>query len=56
MLASGAVGEIRVVRSLGHGLDEAAVAAMRRWRFHPARRQGVAVDVVVEVAMEFRVR
>ncbi len=56
VLASGAVGQIRVVRSLGHGLDEAAVAAMRRWRFHPARRQGVAVDVVVEVAMEFRLR
>lgn len=56
VLANGAVGEIQVVRSLGYGLDEAAVAAMRQWRFHPARRQGVAVDVVVEVAMEFRVR
>ena len=56
VLASGAVGEIRVVRSLGHGLDETAVAAMRQWSFHPARRQGVAVDVVVEVAMEFRLR
>lgn len=56
VLASGAVGEIRVVRSLGHGLDEAALTAMRQWRFHPARRQGVAVDVVVEVAMEFRLR
>ena len=56
VLASGAVGEIRVVRSLGYGLDETAVAAMRRWRFHPAQRQGVAVDVVVEVAMEFRLR
>ena len=56
VLASGAVSEIRVVRSLGHGLDETAVAAMRQWRFHPARRRGVAVDVVVEVAMEFRLR
>ena len=56
VLASGAVGAIQVVRSLGHGLDEAAVAAMRQWRFHPARRQGVAVDIVVEVAMEFRLR
>ena len=56
VLASGAVGEIRVVRGLGHGLDEAAVTAMRGWRFHPARRQGAAVDVVVEVAMEFRLR
>ena len=56
VLASGAVGQIRVVHGLGHGLDEAALTAMRQWRFHPARRQGVAVDVVVEVAMEFRLR
>lgn len=56
VLADGAVGAIRVVRSLGHGLDETAVTAMRQWRFNPARRQGVAVDVVVEVAMEFRLR
>lgn len=56
VLASGDVGEIRVVRSLGYGLDETAVDAMRRWRFHPASRQGAAVDVVVEVAMEFRLR
>ncbi len=56
VLASGAVGEIRVVRGLGHGLDQAAMTAMQQWRFHPARRRGLAVDVVVEVAMEFRLR
>ena len=56
VLASGAVGEIHVVRGLGYGLDQAAVTAMRGWRFHPARRRGLAVDVVVEVAMEFRLR
>ena len=56
VLASGAVGEIQVVRGLGYGLDQAAATAMRQWRFHPARRGGLAVDVVVEVAMEFRLR
>ena len=56
VLANGAVGDVRIVRSLGYGLDETAVAAMRQWSFHPARRQGVTVDVVVEVAMEFRLR
>ena len=56
VLASGAVGEIHVIRGLGYGLDQAAVTAMRAWRFHPARRGGLAVDVVVEVAMEFRLR
>ncbi|MCY4635329.1 MAG: energy transducer TonB [Acidobacteria bacterium] len=56
VLANGDVGEIRIVRGLGYGLDETAVNAMRQWRFHPARRQGATVDVVVEVAMEFRLR
>ena len=52
----GAVGDIRVVQSLGAGLDERAVEAVRQWRFAPARRLGTPVDVLVEVAVEFRVR
>ena len=54
VLADGSVGDVRVVRGLGFGLDERAVRAMRRWRFHPAERRGVPVSVVVEVAMSFR--
>src|SRR6266576_1047682 len=34
----------RVVRGLGHGLDEAAMAAANRMRFKPAQRNGQAVD------------
>ena len=56
VLADGSIGMVRVIRALGHGLDETAARAMREWRFHPARRHGVPVDVVVEVAMEFRLR
>ncbi len=56
VLADGSVGDIRIVRSLGYGLDDAAVRAMRDWRFVPARRQDVPVAVFVEVAMEFRLR
>jgi TonB family protein len=52
----GSVGDVRVVRRLGSGLDERAVQAVRQWRFSPARRQGVPVDVIVEVAVEFRLR
>ena len=54
--ADGTVGSARVLRGLGYGLDERAAAAVRQWRFAPARRLGVAVDVVVEVAMEFNLR
>jgi len=54
--ADGTVGSARVTRGLGFGLDERAVAAVRQWRFAPARRLGVPVDVAVEVAMEFNLR
>ena len=52
----GSVGRVRVTRSLGAGLDQKAVEAVRQWRFGPARRQGAAVDVVVEVSVEFKLR
>jgi len=52
----GTVGSLRVIRSLGAGLDERAVEAVRQWRFGPARRQGAPVDVIVEVSVEFRLR
>lgn len=52
----GSVGDVKVLQGLGHGLDQRAVAAVRRWRFSPARRRGAPVDVLVEVAMEFKLR
>ena len=54
--SDGTVGEMRVLRRLGSGLDEQAIEAVRHWRFEPARRLGSPVDVMVEVAVEFRVR
>jgi TonB family protein len=44
------------MRSLGAGLDQRAVDAVRQWRFGAARRQGSPVDVVVEVSVEFKLR
>jgi len=52
----GTVGDVRVMQGLGYGLDERASEAVRRWRFSPARRRGQPVDVMVEVAMEFKIR
>jgi TonB family protein len=54
--ADGGVGAVRVVHGLGSGLDQRAVDAVRQWRFSPARRLGSPVDVLVEVAVEFRLR
>jgi len=42
--ASGHVRVLRVVRGLGHGLDEAAVKAAEQIRFKPALREGQPAD------------
>jgi len=52
----GTVGDTKILQGLGGGLNERALQAVRQWRFAPAQRQGVAVDVIVEVAVEFKLR
>ncbi len=54
--SDGTVGDVRLVRGLGAGLDQRAVDAVRQWRFSPARRSGTPVDVLVQIAVEFRIR
>src|SRR5271157_3725251 len=44
----------RVVRGLGHGLDEAAVAAANKMRFKPAMRNGQAMDSTAIVHVVFQ--
>jgi protein TonB len=52
----GSVGDLRIIRGLGGGLNERAAQAVRQWRFSPARRQAAPVDVIVEVSVEFKLR
>ena len=52
----GSVGDVTLLQGRGAGLDQRAVAAVRQWRFSPARRRGEPVDVIVEVAVEFTLR
>jgi TonB family protein len=49
---TGKVQNIRLVRPLGMGMEEAAVAAVKTWRFKPAQHEGdpVAVELNIEVA------
>jgi TonB family protein len=54
--SDGAVGSVKLLQGLGAGLDQRAVEAVRQWRFSPAKRYGTPVDVIVEVAMEFKLR
>ena len=54
--SNGTVGNVKLLTGLGAGLDERAIDAVRQWRFNPAQRYGVPVDVIVEVAVEFKLR
>ena len=49
----GSVQELRVVRSVAL-LDEAALDAVRRWRYTPTLLNGVPVPVVMTVTVSFR--
>jgi TonB family protein len=53
-LASGQLHVNRVVRGLGHGLDETAVAAANKMRFKPAMRNGQAMDSTAVVHVVFQ--
>ncbi len=46
--------DIRVQRTLGMGLDEKAVEAVRTWKFEPARLNGNPVAVQINVEVNFR--
>jgi TonB family protein len=52
--AAGEVRVLRVVRGLGHGLDEAAQRAALRMRFKPAQSDGRPVDSRATVHITFR--
>ncbi len=51
--ASGAVQVVRVVRGLGHGLDQAAQQAAGQIRFRPGTRDGVPVDTRATIHIVF---
>ena len=46
--------DIRVARSLGLGLDEKAIEAVRSWKFEPAMKDGKPVAVQINVEVSFR--
>ena len=52
--ANGTLHVNRVVRGLGHGLDEAAASAANKMRFKPALRNGQAVDSTAVVHVVFQ--
>jgi TonB family protein len=50
----GVAQNIRVVRTLGLGLDEKAVEAIGKWRFKPGTKDGEPVTVMANIEVNFR--
>jgi TonB family protein len=46
--------DIKVVKSLGMGLDEKAIEAVQKWRFRPGKNKGVPVKVKAQIEVNFR--
>jgi protein TonB len=46
--------DIRIARSLGLGLDEKAIEAVKQWKFEPAMKDGKPVAVQINVEVSFR--
>ena len=53
--ADGTVKHIMVIKSVGYGLDEQAVAAARKIRFEPVKENGKPVSVVKQVEYSFMI-
>ena len=45
---------VKVARSLGMGLDQKAIEAVRQWKFEPAMKDGRPVAVQINVEVNFR--
>lgn len=52
--AAGRPRDIKVVRSLGLGLDEQAIDAVKKWVFRPGMRNGQPVATIANIEVYFR--
>ena len=50
----GKIHDVAIKRPAGMGLDEAAIAAVLKWRFRPATRDGQPVAVQINIEVNFR--
>jgi TonB family protein len=53
---SGRVGDARVTKPLGSGLDAEAIKTIRQWRFEPGTKDGKAVPTKITLEMNFALK
>jgi TonB family protein len=54
--SEGKVTQVQVRKSLGYGLDEKAIEAVKQWKFKPAMKDGSPVSVQVAFETSFNQR
>jgi periplasmic protein TonB len=52
----GTIQILKVVRGLGLGLDENAISALKQWKFRPGMKNGIPVDVALNIEVNFSLR
>lgn len=58
VMPDGSVGNVRITKSLDatFGLDQEAIATVKKWRFKPGMLRGEAVPVMIVIEMSFTLR
>jgi TonB family protein len=51
---NGDVRDVKVLKPLPHGLDQAAVDAVKQWKFRPGTMAGKPVDVIFNLMVNFK--
>jgi len=49
----GTIEALQIVRSLGFGLDENVIDAVKQWRFRPATQNGRPIDAGINIEIDF---
>jgi TonB family protein len=54
ILKDGSVGSIKVLKSAGQALDDAAIVSVRQWQYQPTLLNGEPVEVITTISVEFQ--